>query len=65
MTIGHLHPGTIAGIWAADVLLLFVLWPSSAQPGDLGPVLLMWVVPTVPVGILTWRWWRTRAGPGR
>jgi hypothetical protein len=56
MPIRHSHPGIVAALWTGDLVLLFMLWPTPFSLSTVGPVLVMWLVPTIPLALATSVW---------
>lgn len=56
MPIRRSHPGILAALWTGDLVLLLTLWPTPLSLGTLGAVLVMWLVPTIPLAMVTAIW---------
>lgn len=51
------HVASLTVLWVLDFVLLFTLWPSGGEATEkIGPVLFMWLVPTLVLVAFTWRW---------
>ena len=50
------HPGKIALMWFLDLVLLFGMYPTRARSSQQTEAVVGWLVFSIPVFILTWRW---------
>jgi len=51
------HPGKIILMWFLDLVLLFGIYPQSS---DKFGVVIVWLVLSIPVFVITWRWLSSR-----
>ena len=55
MAVRHWHPLKIILVWGIDLLVLLALWEAES-PRDRAEAILIWLVLSIPVFIITWRW---------
>ncbi len=49
-------PGQIVLMWFLDLVLLFGLYPTRARSWQQTEAVLTWLVISIPVFVITWRW---------
>lgn len=55
MAARHWHPLKIILIWGIDLLVLLALWEAES-PRHRAEAILIWLVLSIPVFVITWRW---------
>jgi Na+/melibiose symporter-like transporter len=57
MAIRHWHPLKLGIIWLIDFALLLILWLlASPKKEDQALAILVWLIVSIPVFIITWKW---------
>jgi hypothetical protein len=58
MAIRHWHPFKLVIIWLISLAILLILWlfASPSRADEQALVVVVWMVLSIPVFILTWRW---------
>lgn len=57
MAIRHWHPAKLGIIWLIDLALLLILWLlASPNEEDQALAILVWLILSIPVFIITWKW---------
>jgi hypothetical protein len=55
MAVRHWHPLKIILVWGIDLLVLLALWEAES-PRHRAEAILIWLVLSIPVFVITWRW---------
>lgn len=55
------HPGKIALLWVIDLAVFFILW-LLYQSYEKAEAVIVWLILSIPVFALTWRWLSRREG---
>jgi hypothetical protein len=62
VAIRNWHPGKIALIWVIDLAILLALWSLVAYGEDKALMVFVWLILSIPVFVITWRWLSGREG---
>jgi len=62
MAIKDWHSGKIGLLWGIDLILLIGMYSGQPRAGGKGGAVLAWLIISIPLFVITWKWLTSKEG---